>query len=251
MAFPNKLKHDAITTVAFEVRFHSEELEELIVGRLADWAQKRFKSATKTRTGAADIPLALRKSNPQFVNLSTLDISTLVTPTSSRLIRTGNSVLGYILQGDYCGWNDFEIELFEAIDALDAAVPLAKITRIGLRYTNAFRPDVHSITGLSDINFCMAVGGEPITGSASAVFEKKVSENHKVAYRLGTPDSWTQQTPAGTTVIADFDVYSVSELPAPNMDEVKTWVTQAHSFEKAAFASILPKEIVEKLRDDT
>jgi len=251
MEFPKKLKHDAITSVAFEVRFHSNELEELIVGRIADWAQKKFPNSVTTRTGAADIPLAIRKSNQQFINLSTLDISAQVKPKSNRLIRTGNSVLGYVLQGEYCGWDKFEVELFDLVDALALAVPMSKIIRVGLRYTNGFRPDLHFITGLGDINFRLEVGGEQITEAASANFAKKVSENHQVAYRIGSPDNWSEKMPPGTAVIADFDVYSISELSATNMDELKTWITQAHSFEKAAFASILPDEVTEKLRDDT
>jgi len=251
MAFPKKLKNDAITTVAFEVRFHSSELEEIIVGKLADWAQKKFPDAVKTRTGAADIPLPIRKSNPQFTNLSTLDVSSQLSPTSSRLVRAGNSVLGYISQGEYCGWDKLQQELHEAVDALMSSVPVTSILRLGLRYTNAFQPDRHFVTGLNDINFRLDVGGENISDSATANFAKRVAENHEVACRIGTPGYWTDQTPSGTVVIADFDVYSLSEMSASGSDDIKIWINQAHSFEKAAFASILPAELVEKLRDDS
>lgn len=251
MSLPKKLKDDAITAVAFEIRFNSHQVEELIVGRIAEWAHENFPNAEMTRTGAADIPLPLRKSNPQFLNLSTLDITVDKSATSRRIIRIGNSVLGYILRGQYCGWDDFELELSNAVDGLFNSIEISRVVRLGLRYTNAFRPDLHLISGLADINFQLVVDEEHIVEQASATFAKQVSDNHKVAYRIGTTEYWNEVMPEGTTVIADFDVHSVLEIEPEAPDQIKAWIREAHEFEKAAFFSILPDRIIDKLKDNS
>lgn len=250
MKFPNKLKSDAIVTTAFEIRFHTDEIEEIVVGRMAEWAHSKFPNVSKKRTGAADIPLAVRQANPAFMNQSVLDIEVDYPPASSRYIRVGNSVLGYILRGQYCGWQNFETELFDAIDALFREVPVDKVSRLGLRYTNALRPDLHFINGIADLNLSVMLNNDEIIETVSTNYVINVADNHQVACRVCTPNFWNEALPEGTAVVADFDVSSRIEMETFRGDHVREWVSDAHRYEIDAFASILPCEIIEKLRDE-
>ena len=218
---PKKLKHDAILEATFEVRFDADPslVAEVLFGRLAD--RSDWQGFTQRRLPTADIPAALRRADP---NLRYQPAIELIQPNGSKLVRIGPQSLNYSHRAPYPGWTAaFGPELERVIDVLFGAVPRLLVTRLGLRYVNALRSDVHQISGIEKLNLAIVVDGVALNHSLNLNYTAPVSDDSSCTVRIATKDFAQGSIPKSTTVITDLDVYTTEPYQTSEIAKVKTW----------------------------
>jgi uncharacterized protein (TIGR04255 family) len=244
---PKKLKYDAIVDAVFEARFDSPAgvLPEIIFGRLADvTAWKEFQ---QVRLPTADIPAALRRSDPELryqPSFSLIDKKTNVH------VRVGPNVLLYSRLPPYPGWEVFGAEINLAIDELFKAVPAITVTRLGFRYINALRSDVHGVDCSEQLKISLNVADHRLTDSFNLAYVNQAFEGSNVTVRVATVDQIQGSPPENTKMVVDIDVGTKDGFKTTEAAEIKNWVDRAHQSEKAQFFGLLNDNIIAKLKDE-
>jgi uncharacterized protein (TIGR04255 family) len=245
---PKKLRHDAIVEVTFEVRFDRDQasVAEVIFGRLADAAE--WHGFVQRRLPTADIPDALRRTDP---NLRYQPAIELINPQGIKLVRIGPQVLGYTLRPPYPGWDkSFGAEVERVIDTLFKVVPKVSVTRLGLRYINAFRSDLHGITGIEKLNLRIIVDSVPLTEALNLNYTVPVSEDTNCVVRIATKDFAQGSIPENTTALADLDVFTKEPYKSEDIQQIKDWKEFAHIAEKRQFFRLLTDDTIRNLREE-
>jgi uncharacterized protein (TIGR04255 family) len=243
---PDRLNDDSIIEAICEIRFDGEELEEVVAGRIAEWATSQFSNAKASRSGAAEIPASFREAQPHLKFQPLLEVDVDAGDGSFRKIRSGAHVFGYIVTGKYIGWRALKQELETAIDAFFERAKPRAILRVGLRYTNALTKTRHHVAGLQSLKVKLRVCDDEIVDEqVNLTYRRRETENHEVLVRLATPGLWSAKTP-DTTVVVDLDV----STPGPIKNDprtVKAWAEKAHELEKIEFFSLFPTELRKRL----
>ena len=146
---PAKLKHDAIVEAVVEVRFEldSSFVPEIFIGRFADNAP--WRSFRPARLVTADIPARLRQTDPTLRYMPSIEMTS---QDGGIVLRIGPSSVAYIRRAPYPGWtNSFGNELRNVVERLYQVAPAVPVTRLGIRYVNALRSDLHVIKGIGDL----------------------------------------------------------------------------------------------------
>ena len=156
----------------FEVRFDADpsSVAEVLFGRLADTDE--WREFVQRRLPTADIPAALRRVDPNLRFQPAID---LTHPDGTKIVTVGPQVLGYSRRTPYPGWETFGVEITRAIEVLFKAVPRIAVTRLGLRYINALRSDLHGIDGVEKLNLNIVVDKVALT--------RNLNLNYHVCYR--------------------------------------------------------------------
>src|ERR1700678_3879574 len=157
---PKKLKNDAIVEAIFEVRFDAATIPEILFGRLADYAP--WKGFTQRRLPAYEIPAPLRQADPTLRFQAVVELS-----SKQRSVRIGPQVISYHRTVPYVGWERFHLELTEMINGLFQTAGSPIIRRLGLRYLNALRNDLHGIASISDLDLEIKVASERVPGNVN------------------------------------------------------------------------------------
>lgn len=244
---PTKLKNDAILEAVLEIRFEPDPnlVAEILFGRFADVPEWReFK---QVRLPTADIPAPIRRADP---NLRYHPSVELVSTDGGLSVRIGPQVIAYSRRGDYPGWNVFGAELTKVVDSLYRILPNAQVSRLGLRYINALRSDVHGINNISDLDIAIAVAGSNVTSSLNLNFKTDVNSNHEAMSRIATVDLAEGSIPDNASVIVDIDVYTGRSFSTRAIEDVKSWVIAAHQKEKESFFKVLGEKATQRLRED-
>jgi uncharacterized protein (TIGR04255 family) len=246
-SLPKKLKNDAILEAVLEIRFEPEPnlVAEILFGRFADVSEWReFK---QVRLPTADIPAPIRRANPSLRYQPSIE---LVSADGEVSVRIGPQVIAYSRRGNYPGWELFGVELAMVVDSLYRILPIAHVSRLGLRYINALRSDVHGISNISDMDITVAVAGSNITSSLNLNFKTDVNSNHEAMSRIATVDLAEGSIPENASIVVDIDVYTARSFSTRNIDEVKSWVIEAHQKEKESFFKVLGEKATQRLRED-
>jgi uncharacterized protein (TIGR04255 family) len=245
---PKKLKNDAILEATFEVRFDADPtlVAEVFFGRLAD--AQAWRGFIQRRLPTADIPAALRRADS---NLRYLPAIELIQREGAKLVRVGPQSLAYTRRAPYPGWDEsLSAEIGQAIDALFGVVPRISVTRLGLRYINALRSDLHGIEGVESLNLSIVVDRAALTRNLNLNYTIAALEHSSCTIRLATPDFAQGSIPENATVIADLDVYTDSTYTANEIEKVKQWTESAHIAAKQTFFRLLREETIKELRAD-
>ncbi|MEW9838616.1 TIGR04255 family protein [Mesorhizobium marinum] len=246
-SLPKKLKSDAIVEAVLELRFEpdSSSVPEIIFGRFADVEVWRgFKQA---RLPTADIPAPIRRADAGLRYQPSIE---LVSPEGSVSIRIGPQVIAYSRRSNYPGWGVFSDELQTVAKHLYRVIPNVHVSRIGLRYVNALRSDIHGINNFFDMDITVCVAGEDLKSSLNLNFKSTVSASLESMSRIASADFAQGSIPEKTTVIVDIDVYTKSSFSAQNVDDVIECIEDAHDKEKEQFFKVLGKEATDRLRED-
>jgi uncharacterized protein (TIGR04255 family) len=245
---PKKLKTDSIIEALLDIHFEPDPsfVPEIFYGRLADVGEWRgFRQA---RLPTADIPVPLRRFDPGLRYQPSIE---LVSPDGSISIRFGPQVLIYSRRGTYPGWdNNFGLQLDNLTDELYRIVPSVHVSRLGLRYINALKSDVHGINNIDDLQISINVAGSRLLNNLNLNFKRNVGTNVEVMCRIASVDLAEGNVPTGTTVIVDIDVYTGKTFSARSDMEVKRWIKEAHGIEKENFFSVLGPDATQRLRED-
>jgi uncharacterized protein (TIGR04255 family) len=244
---PKKLKTDAISEAAFEIRFEPDPslVPEILFGRFAD--ADEWRTFRPARLPTADIPATIRRGDPNLRYLPSLDLVSLDGGIS---VRIGPEVIAYSRRGNYPGWDQFGAELKRVISHLYRVIPEAKVNRLGLRYINALRSDAPGIKSIDDIDISIDVADIKLSNSINLNFKSRLGTEFETMTRIASVDLAQGNIPAHATVIVDIDVYTFQGYSANDANSIKNWVMQAHNKEKESFFCVLGKAATERLKED-
>jgi uncharacterized protein (TIGR04255 family) len=245
---PTKLKQDAIVEALFEIRFDSTTIEEVLIGRLADFAP--WKEFQQRRLPAYEVPARMRQADP---NLRYQPVFELLDPTDGhRAVRIGAQVLSYHQMPPYVGWDKFRPQLSEAIDGIFAKAEGLTVRRLGFRYVNALRQDVHGIRAVSELDLTLAIADGRVTDNVNINFTTELSEDTQCTVRIATTDfvQGVGVLPPSTSVVIDVDVFTKESFRTREEKHVKRWVEFAHTNEKEQFFRLLTDETIDALKEN-
>lgn len=246
-ALPKKLKSDAILEALLEIRFEppATAVAEIMVGRLADTPD--WKGFNSVRLPMADIPAPMRLADPNLRYLPSIE---LVSGDGSVSVRVGPNVIAYSRRGNYPGWAVFDRELKVVVGRLYDVLPNVRVSRLGLRYINALRTDLHQVGSVDDMAISASVSGEKITDSLNLNFKTRVGTEFETMSRIATVDMAEGNIPEFATIIVDVDVYTGGDFSKADAAAVTNWVDGAHRFEKESFFKALGADATERLREE-
>lgn len=239
---PEKLKQDAIVEAIFELRFLTTTPPEFLLVRLADF----WKDFSQSRLPAYGIPDPIRTADPNFRYQPVFE---LLESTNQRSVRIGPNVLSYHLRSPYNGWPTFGTELDRVTAALFKSANDLMVSRLGLRYINALTPADHGIHAVSDLDMSVRIGDVNILDGINVNVTKQLHPAMACIVRVATPGFITGLLPAGTSVLADIDVFTPDPFEARNHSDVMKWVESAHAAEKREFFALLNDQTVDDLRE--
>lgn len=239
---PKKLKNDAIVESLLEVRYKTTSIAEVLFGQIAE--HRPWRSFEQRRLPFSQVPAAIREAEP---NLSYQPIFELYGKQVA--IRVGPAVISYHRTAPYIGWEQFQPELEDTIQVLFEKARGLVIKRLGLRYLNALRHDVHGISSISDLDLEIKVAGEPISGNANLNFSTELEGNTACMVRVATTDFVQGNLPQGTSVYVDVDVYTKEGFETNERKDVEEWLTMAHDREKEQFFRLLSDKSIETLEE--
>jgi len=241
---PAKLKHDAIVEAILEIRFDTTTIPEILFGKLADYAP--WKGFGQRPMPASAVPAPIRQADP---NLRFQPIFELLGSDGHLAVRIGPQVLSYHRMPPYVGWQRFQAELSEEIDGLFEKANDLTVRRLGFRYLNALRPDLHGIRSISDLDLTVEIEGEKLAGNVNVNFTTQISDNTQCTVRIATTEFVQGVLPPNTSVVADVDVFTKEGFNTKDETEVKRWVELAHTKEKENFFRLLTDETIEALKE--
>lgn len=241
---PIKLKYDAIVEALLEIRFEMTTIPEIFFGRLAEY--QPWKGFSQHRMPGYEIPAPLRQVNS---NLRFQPIFELSDASKHRAVHIGQQVLSYHRRIPYIGWEKFRPELEEAYGGLFEKADGLKIQRLGLRYLNALRADLHGIQSMVDLDLKVEIAGESVHGDTNINFTTDVTDNASCTVRIATPGFVQGVLPPNASVYIDVDVFTKEDFRTDRQNDVKTWVETAHAKEKEQFFRLLKEQTIESLKE--
>lgn len=228
-----------------EIRFDSKELPEIVVGRLVDYPE--WAGYERKRLPISDIPAPIRLSDH---NLRYQPLLELRRSDGARVAKIGSNVLSYHVPKPYIGWTEFRGELERAIRFVSGRFPNLQVKRLGLRYINATDPKVHGIAGINSLNVQLAINRESISSRLNVNFSKFVAGDIEVMTRIASPEFVEGPLPGGTSCFIDVDVFTPKLPEIRDASDILTWTDRAHGAERDAFFSLIPKTILDQLREE-
>lgn len=239
---PKKLKNDAIVEAILELRFDTATIPEVLFGRLADY--RPWKNLAQRRLPAYDIPSVLRQVDPNLRFQAVFELT-----GEQRAVRIGPQVISYHRTVPYIGWERFWPELRETISGIFETANGLVIRRLGLRYLNALRPDLHGIASISDLDLEIKVANERVTGNVNLNFTVDVPSKTACTVRIATSEFVQGNLPPNTSVYVDVDVFTKGGFETKERKTVENWVTEAHDSEKREFFRLLTDRSIEALEE--
>jgi uncharacterized protein (TIGR04255 family) len=241
---PAKLKYDAIVEALLEVRFDMTTIPEVLLGRLADCPL--WKGFEQDRMPTYEIPAFVRHADS---NLRYQPVFELHNAEKNRAVRIGGQALSYHRLTPYESWAKFKPELDTAIDDLFAKAEGLTIRRLGLRYINAIRPELHRISSISELDLTVAVEQEPVAGNVNVNFSTDLSVDTQCTVRVATTEFVQGTLPPGSRVLIDVDVFTKEGFKTNGAQKVKQWVDSAHILEKEQFFRLLTQADIDALEE--
>jgi uncharacterized protein (TIGR04255 family) len=239
----DKLKDDPIAEALIDIRFETKELYEVVLGRLSDMAI--WQDQIKSRLPTADIPAPLRDANPQLRFLPSLEIS----EAENIRVRIGANVLSIHFLAPYPGWEAVLPRVESVIDGLFRTLPKLTVTRLTLRYINAFTAQRHFVKSVSDLNLQATVAGMRIDGPINLAFSAIAEPTIHVITRVISRQFFEGPAVPDATAVADVEVFTPVGYSESSSEAVKSWIDSAHSVEKQAFRRLLPDALYATLRE--
>jgi len=245
LAPPKKIKNDAIVEALLEIKFDSDDLNEVIVGRLSDLAL--WSNYTSTRLNVSNIPEAIRDSD---TNLRYEPVIERKSQDSLNTVKIGSHVISYHVYAPYPGWETFLPKLISIIESLYDKTTNLTVRRLGLRYINFIRSTKHYLHGINELSLKVLLQDEQVSEGINLAYFTKHSDQHGVLLRLASPEFVDAIKPEDTVCVADVDVFTPNEFSTQNLQVVKDWISSAHKIEKESFFSLIPSDVLEKLKQE-
>ncbi|CAN7342585.1 TIGR04255 family protein [Bosea sp. LjRoot237] len=245
---PKRLKVDAILEATFELRFDSEAsaVPEILFGQLVStpaWAGYR-----PARLPTADIPISVRKSEQNLMHAPSIE---LTSNDGAVKVRFGPYSIVYSRVGKYPGWDPtFRDEIRATVERIFELLPDIEIKRIGLRYVNALRSDLHEIRNYDDVDLSVRLSNEVINTGLNVNYKLRENDNLEIICRVASAELAQGIVPENATIIVDLDVYTPDGHLPLDATAISEWVEAAHDIEKKNFFKILGDDATQRLRED-
>ncbi|NVJ90318.1 MAG: TIGR04255 family protein [Methylocystaceae bacterium] len=242
--YPKRLKNDAILEALIEVRFQTDELQEVVLGRLAD--NPNLKGFKRTRTPIADIPAPIREGD---ASLRYSPVFEYKNEQPTEIYKFNHNMISYHNVGEYFGWDDFCNRIRSIVELLFEKLSDVTVQRIGLRYINCLGLE-HGISSISDLNVSVNVASNALEGNFNINYLNKDIEDGEAVVRIATPNFIEGRLPEDAKAFCDIDIYTLNGVKLENVDECIEWIIRAHDKEKQLFFDMLPPSVIENLRED-
>jgi len=245
-ALPTKLKQDAIVEALLELQFESDDVGEIVIGRLSDAAE--LNTFSINRLPPSNIPEPIRDNDP---NLRFQPIVERRAPDELSTARIGSHVFSYHAYTPYPGWSAFEPRLVSIVETLFSKLSNVRVTRLGFRYINFLRSSLHAVNNLGEISLKIELKGNPLTENVNIGFLTLASDEHHVMTRLASPNFVESSSkPADMVAAIDVDVFTPHGFSVDNCNDAVEWVSKAHLFEKQAFFNLFTQKQISELREE-
>lgn len=241
---PTKLKKDAIAEALCELRFESHEFPELVVGRLA--SNPAWKSFDKVRLPASDIPEPVRTADPNLKFQPTLQ---LTEQKKNRIVKVGSHVISYHVTKPYCGWKNFCDELRVLVEYVYKTLDALSCSRFGFRYINILTSSEHFIKNIGDLNYSISIGNEKLKSPVSLSYMREFSDHHNALVKIVSPEFVLGNPPQSFSALIDVDVFTPEQPTNNDVESIMRWLEEAHNIEKKEFFSLIPNNIIDKLKE--
>jgi uncharacterized protein (TIGR04255 family) len=244
MPVPTKLKHDAILEALLEVRFDPPQslAPEVIVGKLVscnDWA-----GLIQNRLPIADMPAPIRQAD---TTMRYQPIIELVNESRDMAIKVGERVLSLHVLKPYCGWDVFAPRLHGLVKHLFAVIPGVSVSRLGLRYINAFLPGVHGIDAVSSLQIDIKVADQPVSKSFNLNYGVSRGDDLQCLVKIASPDFVQGPLPKDASGFVDVDIFTPTEFKTESGNAIFEWLDAAHGYEKDMFFNLLSVEQIDRM----
>jgi uncharacterized protein (TIGR04255 family) len=237
MHLPNKLKKDAILEAICEFRFESDEMDELVLGRLSE--NVPWEGFSRVRLPLSDVPAPIRKNDP---GLKFQPVVELRDRTSTRVVKIGSNVVSAHVMAPYCGWAAFRPRLHEVLDVLFKKFTEVRVTRIGLRYVNALGRKDHHVDEINGLRLKIKIDSERLTVPFSLAY-MQASEDITSIIKVASPSLVTGiNLPSDFVALIDVDVFTPDSFVISDCDTGKNWIDRAHQTEKEEFFRLWTEE---------
>lgn len=239
---PKKLKFDAIIEALLEMRFSTTTQSEFLFVRLAE--HPSWKGFSQARLPAYGIPENIRQIDQNLRFQPTFE---LLEPSKQRAVRIGPSVISYHLRKPYVGWPEFSQELRGMVDRLFESAEGLTVSRLGLRYINAFSPSLHGIRGIGDLDLSITVAGAPVESNVNVNFSSQAFPQTNAAVRIASPEFFVALPEIEATALADIDIFTREGFEATNRKSIYDWLELAHAAKNEEFFCLLAPETISSL----
>lgn len=239
-----RLAIDGIQEAVCEIRFESNSVPEIVIGRLTDTAA--WAGYVHTRLPTADLPEQLRAAEESFRFAPTYQLNDPSNDTD--FVRVGANVISCHTLAPYPGWDAFRPRIAETLSALFDALRNVKLLRIGFRFVNAFSGATHGISSGVDLNIAMSAGGMEVGRDFVLVYSKELSGTHGVQITIATPKYVNGPEGKNIDMLIDIDVSTPKAELVPGMGDALSWIDGAHDGLKEEFFRLIPAGVVDRLR---
>jgi uncharacterized protein (TIGR04255 family) len=238
---PERLEPDALLEAIVEVRFQTDELAEITVGKLTEsemWGNYR-----RSRLPIADIPQPVRDADPV---LRFAPIIEMVRTDGLRAVKIGGKVISYHITKVYPGWSIFRPEIHNVIAFVDEKIGAINFVRIGFRYVNVFSRARHSVAGFEDTKLAITLSGHTISEKVNLNYIRS-EDDADIAVKIATPGFVSGPLPSDFSLFFDIDLSTKEGFVATSRNVVEDWVERAHAREKEEFFDLLTDAVIAKL----
>lgn len=241
---PKKLTRDAIMEALLEIRFETNQVGELLVGRLA--SSQQFEGYGVSRLPMASFPPEIRDADANLRFQPTLQ---LASPVAGELVKIGPHVISLHVVAPYPGWDALSGRLRHMIETLFSNVNDISVTRLGLRYVNAITAE-HGVDRISDLQFSLALGGQQVNSEMICSHRFKLDNEIHGTLSLATPSFVNgPNLPNECAAFVDIDIFTPRALGVTDQNAVLHWVHRAHDAEKTAFFGLFSEAQIERLKE--
>lgn len=241
---PRKLKKDGIVEALFELRFATNAISEVYLGRVVSAIAAIEPAMVVERLPLADIPAPMRRGDPSLAYAATLQLKNA---NGSRIARVGDNVISWHVTQPYPGWDVFGPEIRRVLEAARGSVAPLEIVRLGLRYLNFLNPTDHLIHGIQDLSLDVTINGKVVDYPINANYMHDFP-THRVLTKIATPE-FIQPRQPNVSMFIDVDV-NTDEKPAPAFEAITAWVETAHNVLKDEFFTLIKPEILKDLVEE-
>lgn len=237
-----KLRPDGIVEALLELRFTSPEFPELFSGKLASIDFRPEMSIS--RLPFADMPAPIRRSDPGLLHQALFHAQSA---DGSRVAKIGERVFSWHALAPYPGWEVFRPELVSTVHHVFSSVVGCHVERLGLRYLNVLKSDLHFVEGLQSTNLQVLVSGDSLQAPMNVNYRREYG-NQTSLIRIATPE-FVQGPQEDFSLMIDVDI-STERPETGAAKEVIQWIDDAHQLLKSEFFGLLSEETIKKLTED-
>lgn len=241
---PKRLKRDPIVEALIEIRFQTDALPEVVIGKLV--SHKKWANGAVTRLPTADIPAPIRNQDPALQVLPILEIRPA---GNSRIVKIGERVLSYHVTKPYPGWGVFQPEIAETLDFVFAVFPGMQASRLGFRYINAFTTADHQMEGIDALNLRIEVSNKPVPPPINLNYGLNHTSQHRSLVRLASKEFATVPGVVAAA-LADIDIFTPDGVVIESAAGAKGWVDRAHGALKEEFFNLFSETMFKNLVEE-